>query len=493
MADIQELIRTILTDTKLAQSKNFASGVYRDEPILRTAAQITCNVPQEYREMRRIAKSYDVYGQSDAKVFYQQGLFMENFVDDFSYHGEFFNYFPTYQLMNDLQLRGYFSWRTKVRRGDIEKTSLSFVFVYIYELINQIGVRSPEEGFEKLRDFWTLYKDHDIRITHYVKLWLKDYIVYYNLDKSLLQDLADTSFDNSIYTLLHYEAHNTDDVFSALNALSSYRLENSKLYKQFPDDVKQIVCNVYAGLADYYNKNRKNGICEKFFGRVYTDSYMMFRSAVFYDRVKHENYVYEMSSINRYRCKNGNWFCERFYHYSGKNQQIGALLKTIDFVMRQKYGFKSTLKAGKATKLTLEIIHKEIDKYREIKRKEALPIIEIDVAKLHHIRKAALETQNKLITEEDTREAAAPAQDTQDAPEDQTNLTGAESRFLGCLLYAKAYNDFVQSNGLLLSVLVDAVNEKLFDRFGDTVIVFNGEVPEIVEDYSIELKGIIRE
>ena len=34
---------------------------------------------------------------------------MEDFEDDFDYRGEFVRYFPTYQAMNDAQLRGYFS------------------------------------------------------------------------------------------------------------------------------------------------------------------------------------------------------------------------------------------------------------------------------------------------------------------------------------------------------------------------------------------------
>ena len=54
---------------------------------------------------------------------------MEDFEDDFDYHGTFIRYFPNYQAMNDLQLRGYFSWRTKVRRGEVGRTSLSFAFV----------------------------------------------------------------------------------------------------------------------------------------------------------------------------------------------------------------------------------------------------------------------------------------------------------------------------------------------------------------------------
>ena len=41
------------------------------------------------------------------------------------------------------------------------------------------------------------------------------------------------------------------------------------------------------------------------------------------------------------------------------------------------------------------------------------------------------------------------------------------------------------------SLLADAINEKLFDLFGDTVLAFDGDTPEPVEDYIEELKGIV--
>ncbi|MFR0734294.1 MAG: TerB N-terminal domain-containing protein [Oscillospiraceae bacterium] len=31
------------------------------------------------------------------------------------------HYYPTYQSLTDPELRGYFSWRTKLRRGDVQK------------------------------------------------------------------------------------------------------------------------------------------------------------------------------------------------------------------------------------------------------------------------------------------------------------------------------------------------------------------------------------
>ena len=498
MIDIQKQIETVLSDEKFVFNGNFASKVYQDEPILITAPQIECYTPSEYLAMRRIAKGKDAYHESDAKIFYDQGKFMESFEDDYDYQGEFYQNFPTYESMNTAQLRGYFSWRTKVRRGIIEKTPLSFVYVYIYELINQIGVHSPEEGFYALRNFWTIYKDIDYRINRYIKLWLKDYVVYNNLDKILLEDLTDTNMNNAVLTLLSNKSHGADEVFSAINSLSTYNMENSRFFKLYPEDVKNVVKSVYSALSDHYDKYCEKPLSESLLGKFYTSSYVIFSSAVFYDRGCQKELVYEINELSKYTCNNGNWRCERFFCYGGKSMQIGRLLKTIDSLMRQKYSFKSTLvKAGKTSNLMQRIVGKAIDSYREKLRINATPKIEIDVSKLQDIRNAAWETQNKLLVEE-LEETDAPEffEETpveMTEPENDASLSDIECQFIRCLLYGRPYDSLVRSKFLPLSVLVDAVNEHFFDRFGDAVIVEMDDRPELAADYIEELKGIIKE
>ena len=464
--------------------------IYQDEPIPKTAISAAGAMPPRYRKMRNLASGYDLCRQSDTMIFYQQARLMEDFEDEFDFTGEFIRYFPTYQAMNDRQLRGYFSWRTRVRRGIVEPTSLSFVFVYLYELLNQIGTGSPEEGFHTLKNFWRAYREIDAKIDHYVKLWLKDYAVYHNLDRTLLEDVLETDFDKAALTLLNYQSHSADEVFRALHSLSSYNLENSRFFRQYPDDVKAVVYHVFARLSDYYGKNRKNSLCEKFFGKIYASSYYMFRSAVFYDKLKRQDFVYEINDIHKYHCRNGRWSCERFLCYKGKIQQTGALLKIIDFLMRQKYHFKSGLKAEKITKLYQDIINQEIEKYQADQKRRALPRIEIDVSRLQTIRQAALETQSKLLVEalEDAGEPDTSGEP--GVPANRFNLSDAEYRLLSGLLYGKT--DGAPAAGQLLSVTIDAINEKLFDEFGDTVIAYDGEKPELIEDYVAELKGIIQ-
>lgn len=493
MVDIQKLIDTILSDTKIVTSGNFASKVYKDEPILLTATQMERYTPSQYRAMRKMAKGTGIYYESDAKIFYEQGRFMEDFEDDFDYQGEFSRYYPTYQSMSDQQLRGYFSWRTKVRRGLIEKTSLSFVFVYIYELLNRIGVKSPEDGFHTLKNFWLAYKEIDQQIDRYVRLWLKDYVIYNNLDKSFLEEFSEANFDEALLILLNHRSYSAGEVFAALNSLSSYNLENSRFFKQQPEAVKNVVHTVFGLFSDHYLKNCQNTLFEKFFGQVYSSPYTMFHSAVFYRQQSPQDLVYEINSIYKYRCQNGTWSCERFFGYKAKSQKVGSLLKTIDFLMRRKYNFKSALKAGKTTKILEGIINQAIDDFGEKQRQAARLKIEIDVSKLQTIRAAALEIQNKLIVEESPESEMPEASKEETKPAGASPLNELEQQFMGRLLSGRAYDELLRSKGLMLSVMIDAVNEKLFELFNDTVITEDGDRAELIEDYIDELKELITE
>ena len=67
-------------------------------------------------------------------------------------------------------------------------------------------------------------------------------------------------------------------------------------------------------------------------------------------------------------------------------------------------------------------------------------------------------------------------------------LSPAELRLLQCLLYG-GDTGWVQAEGHLLSVLVDGVNEKLYDTFLDSVL---DDAPQVLEDYIDDLKEMIR-
>ncbi|MDR2869567.1 MAG: TerB N-terminal domain-containing protein [Deferribacteraceae bacterium] len=470
--------------------------IYKDEPIIIPASELSRRaVPSRYREMRRLASRNGFYHDNDARIFYEQAKFMADFEeDDFDYPGTFFRYYPTYQAMNDIQLRGYFSWRTRLRHGELRKTSPCFALVYAYELLHQIGVEDAEAGFHALEDFWKGYRKFDQQMDLFLRIWLKDYVVYYNLNKTLLVGLLDEDLliDKHAAVLLNYKEHSQEAVFEALNGLSSYKIDESTFFKDYAEDVKAVTCAVFADLASRDGQFAQPA--GSMFGRMQSSAYAMFSTAVFHPlRPPEDEGYYRFSDTHSYRYEKGHWSCERFFCYSGQKQPISSLLKTIDFMMRKSYKFKSPLRASKAElpKDTPALIEKKIAELQARKRRAAQPKIEIDVSKLQGIRQAAQETQEKLIVEEEptitiTEQLASDSDITDTVP--QSSVQTIEHGLLQHLLYGKPFD---LPKGTTIAILVDSINEQLFDNFNDAVLIDNDGKAELVEDYIDELKRLI--
>ncbi|MGN1095855.1 MAG: TerB N-terminal domain-containing protein [Eubacteriales bacterium] len=517
MADIKKLIEIILSDVKI-KNLSSSSRVYSDEKIIRPSSALPNYIPDKIRQMKKIAAERDVYTRSDAYCFCRQAKFMEDYEDDYEYNGVFVQYFPTYNMMSTAQLRGYFSWRTELRRGNIKHTSLSFAFVYIYELINGIGWTDAEEGFHMLEDFWLSYREFDTSLDRYMKDWILDFAAYYGVDASLVSKYADEEFTNALIYLSSPEKYDDEKLYSAICALSSYNAGHSKFFTEYPDDAKAVVCAVFRNVSEYFEKHRKRGLCEKLFGEISSSIiYRMFSSAVFYDEKKYTDYEYPVNSIHKYRCKNRTWYLEKHYGKSEKSTELGSIVKMTDCIMRKKYGYRHLIKPCTVTNIVLSSIEKETDRYIEEKKRKAAPKIDIDMSKLGIIRRAADITRDKLIVPEEEENdvlilctpAVEPPKKEEDAPpiskasvkteEKQKaeafpeGLNETEYELLRYLLYGGDIKTLMKEKNAIISVVADAANEKLFDMFSDTVIFFDGERPYIEEDYKEELKGIIPE
>lgn len=540
-----------LQDTCRTAAEPIRRGDAQGETLLRTGAQLAMSIaqgrdtPEKYAQMRRLAGASQPSLLPNAAIFCRQARFMADHEDDFEYHGEYVQYFPTYQSMNTLQLRGYFSWRTQVRRGNVQPTSLSFAFVYIYELLNLVGEEFPQLAFERLRWFWNAYRRYDERIDRYMRQWLRDFAVYHNLDRTLLDGIVDTAFEETVLVLLEHRTRPPGQVFDALQSLSAYDISRSRLYRQYPQDVQAVVCDVFARLSEYYEKNRKTTLCEKLFGRLLSGPCRLFESAVFEDTVRYPEYEYTINPLHIYRCKNGVWSSTRFYGSAQKSKELGAILKTVDSAMRAPWGLPP-IQPGNDTRLLAGMVEKAIAALQQQKAAEAAaaaeaarPKVELDLSRLSGIRQAAAITRDKLLVEEelpaaDTVSAADPAAAQTAAPdpaaaaeqpavltaapaaeeplysapaaEESTaaavsafaaagqypaGLNGTEFALLHALLYGGDPAAALRSAGVLVSVAADSINEKLFDLFGDTVIVFEGDNPVLLEDYTDELKGMI--
>ena len=148
--------------------------VFQDEAIRPREVPSRVKLPPLLRTARSLESGIHQRWQSREGIFLQQARLLADYEDDYDYQGNVRCYYPTYQSLTDQELRGYFTWRTEVRRGEVRRVPTPFAFLYVYELINQAGVQDPEDGYRKLVHFQDAYGRLDDVILPYLRQWLVD-------------------------------------------------------------------------------------------------------------------------------------------------------------------------------------------------------------------------------------------------------------------------------------------------------------------------------
>lgn len=385
----------------------------------------SCELPPVLLNLRKLEQQARELGWTEPRLFVSQAELAADYEDDLPYNGTFMHYFPTYCAMSDVQLRGYFTWRTHVRRGDVRRASLSFAFVYLYELINGIGVVDAAGGFRELRRFCAAYRQIDDRIDRYARIWLDDYVIYHGLDARLLgsysKPLGETlhvgdagsssedvplAYEDALLLLAREEGEegvpsaegavpateaaparrfspagavppaeeaapatgtgarmplSDERLAEVLSALASPQLSKSRLYRDDPAALQRVAAGTWLALSAYYRKHRKTTLFRHLFGVKARYAYAMFRSAVFWERRPHPDVVYRASATRCYVCRNGRWQCEQFYRAGERSSELGRVLRAVDGRLRERLDYPHKLKEARVPKYLLAIIDKQID------------------------------------------------------------------------------------------------------------------------------------
>ena len=333
---------------------------------------------------------------------------------------------------------------------------------------------------------------------------------------------------------------------AAINALSTYNLNNSRLDRSHHRDLRHVACAVYVRMARYYDTHRKTGIVASLFGEETAMPYTMFASAVFFAPERHEDCEYRLDPIHIYRCQNGFWECMRIHGSRQKSSKLGEMMRACDQRLRLALDPVHPLKEEKIPKYLAKIIDDEIVAWLSWDAAHQPVKIDIDLSQLGHIRSAAAQTREALLIDEEREDdaledaeevdsgqpeaepaanmviepvATAIRQDEADEPTIPTEQFGvvapllapaptpatavpanttsalapAAEDYLRALLEQNAAQaaSAVEKSGQSEDMLVDSINEALFDLMGDTVIEFGAAGPQIIEDYEADVRGYL--
>ena len=463
--------------------------------------------------LQKMMESYD-YTIMPADVqgvnFYRQGQLVADYEDDYDQIYEFKRYYPDYHAMTVHQLRTYFTWRTQLRKGKFTVSSTSYAYVYIYELLNNIGVANPAEGYEKLIEFSQRYADnYGQHMQDYLHQWLQDYVLYYGLDRAKANTVfADQlAVDRDYHLMLHPADYPAKELLTVLLAHCPY-LEKCRLYQKSPDEWGKVVKVVWQHVLEQ---------CPQAFTKMVASrtetARNFFGGAVFAFHEPPRLQKYPIDSERQYQIQDRKYYCRVWYPRKDQKKQLNAFFHELDRLARQEFHLGHPLKARPMDEQVLQAILEGIRLYQRQRADAQRPHVKINLADLDQIRADASTTRDSLLTDEEKQDDATaqvakpvakeptplteqpaeePSLDSNDV-NDELNLTADERYLLLALLNHQPYQEYLQSHHLMASILVDAINEKLFDEIGDAVIDFNDQdQPVIIEDYEPDLNELIK-
>lgn len=442
--------------------------------------------------------------------FYRQGMLMANYEDDFAQMVPINKQRPVYHDLTVDQLRSYFSWRTKFRQGKYKPASAAYVYLLASELVCQIGVKDKADGLRQLRLlFAKCAEQKDISIGWQQKHILQNYLVYYGFPlEEIRPDFDDELMRGEVYhNLLSGEASG-QELYQAICCLSAYLLKNNPLLKKEPE-------KFYELLAQVWQKVRLNPyqLLKLLVGEKTTLPVEMFADTVFFslDPVKDAEIILAPGLV--YRCQGGQWSNEVYWPSSRQRQLLANFMHEFDRLSRQAFKQGRALKEKELPPAFKQAIMQGIADYQEILAERARPKVKINMASLDKIRADAAETKESLLTEEERQLEAEEAEkntsesnkqasessaaeeklakDIDESAASDLGLDENEEQLLLALFSGQPYQDFLRQRHLLLSVVVDQINEKIFDEIDDAVIDCDGQKAKIVEDYRSDLADLL--
>ncbi|WP_373578876.1 TerB N-terminal domain-containing protein [Parafannyhessea umbonata] len=328
------------------------------------------------------------------------------------------------------------------------------------------------------------------------------------------------------------------DVWKAMATLSSYNVERSPFLRNNPQSAAAVGAAVFRALARHCGKRRKTNLVDGLVGWESNVGWFPFPDLPCTLPKELPSPTYRIDACTRVTTLAGRWFICRGYEHAGKSRDLGRILRAMDRQMREDWDDPRALKPRPLAKYLEKIIVQASAEQRQRELEAESRKIVIDLSKLGGIRAAAATTREALLVDEEIEDEpnapapaapvpAAPAPTAQpshagekgvapsaatsplaggtisaDAPAAQggpddaaggdmsCGLNGLELEVIARVSEGRGFSDLLGPGRPMASVLVDSINEKLFDELGDTAIEYVDGEPRLVPDYVEDVRDI---
>ncbi|MDO5516200.1 MAG: TerB N-terminal domain-containing protein, partial [Clostridium sp.] len=245
----------------------------------------------------------------------------------------------------------YFNWRKEVRKGVYKRAERIYVYTYIYECINDIGIKNAKDGLDKLINILENYGNEFEGLQEQLSKWIIDYVIYYNCipEKRFYTVLKDINMNlpslhdwNTVALLMGQQV---SEPLVYLNRISSYDIYKSHYYFRSMETIlNKVLRLVMCQMEKLLLVNKAPRLYEIVAGDKVTEKeWIPFENALFYNKAKHlllnRKTEYIIGKHIRYSMRRGFWQTTMpDLTELENNEYIGNLLKCVEYHVCKKNG-----------------------------------------------------------------------------------------------------------------------------------------------------------
>ena len=398
----------------------------------------------------------------------------------------FMAYWPTYSSMSAAQTAWYFHWRGMVRAHEYPQTDLSYIFLYVYELINLVGVDSPQDAYTKLKDVWSAYRNIYPRLDRYLYPWACDLKLLHqlNVPKDDLDSICDPTvnsfdIDRQIGAKLAESPLSLD--VALLSRASNYDVTKSKFYRSAKELCDEYIPKVIALMDAYLLKQQGGRIADLFNPGVQKRERYLFQSGLYAGEPR-------IITVD----------AEPFSTHPPLRDYLSNVTRYAENKLRLIRGYKGRLRGIELPDAYMRLIDGYLE--RELTEKPAVQTIKIDADKLKKAASDAEHIQALLRVEDAPQQEKAGssiANGYLTVLDLMAQLDASQRRVIEIFVQ----NGFEMDNAALFSSLpdmfarlaIDDINAKALRVLGSLLIVSENDMSLIDEDYREELLSWARD
>ena len=330
---------------------------------------------------------------------------MEDYEDDCPFAGTVPLYQPEYRDLTPNELRGYFTWRAALRRGEVSPHCDAFVYLYLSELMLGVGAANAAEALDCMDAFASAYFSAGYgseALQRNFKNWRFEYAVLNRADAARVRAYENPAlrhWDEALTVLREPEKRSDEAVFAALAELGGKKLTEARSVKGLGDKAAFYYAAIWRSSAPL--------LFAACFGNLRMREWKPFSDA---PRLKvvcenaGQGFSYQLNELRSFAAT-GSGFTEYCYlRQQFDSKRFFAFLKEADTALRVRFlRGKASKNMSAAQDIALqEAFSRAFASCEATEAAQKLAAVPVRREKLADIRAAAAVTTAALLTEAET-------------------------------------------------------------------------------------------